>query len=435
MTKAGEAWEALFIKFSIPERVANYGYYDISSDEFKSLHFEPRLLTKVDHSHQLPPVMKQNGLSILSLTNSTWRIGPFEVFEKLPNWTAPDDNVTHKALPSWLQSLTKDGITGEGALVNAADASGILNDFCGEDLLATITGKGRSSTFDFVVDNRSSGTTSISVKSAQIEIDAGFEGPNSLFLFEAKKHLSIDFNIRQLFYPFRTWDGRVAKKVRPIFITLANDVFDLTEFAFPDPRNMSSIELVSTRRFMLSVDLVFEREIVEIAKRVSAEGTRVIERHVPFPQADDFERVIDITEFVASEARSIEDISANYEFHPRQADYYFSAARYLGLGEIVRGSDGVKYRQVTKLGEEIIGLPYAAKRKAIAKLVLEIPAVREIYMLKVQHGVLADIAEAERIVFEHSRHDGISGSTIHRRAQTVLSWVRWLLSLDTSKRA
>lgn len=434
MTKAGDAWAQLFSQYNIAEKVANDGFYDISSAEFKALHFEPRLLTKVDHSHQVPPIMDEHGLSILTLTNSTWRIGPFEVFESLPSWTTPDETITHKSLPSWLQSLTKDGITGEGALVNAAAASGILNDFCGEDLVATITGKGRSSAFDFAVNNKISGTTSIEVRSAQIEIDAGFEGPEALYLFEAKKHLSLDFNVRQLFYPFRTWDGRVAKKVRPIFITLANDVFDLTEFSFPDPSSMSSIELVSSKRYMLSEDLVSEREIVDIARRAIAEAGRVVNRDVPFPQADDFERVIDITEFVYTEPRSIDDISTNYEFHPRQADYYFAAARYLGVGEIVRGSDGINYRQITPLGEQIIRLPYAAKRKAFAKLVLEIPAVRDIYILKIEHGVLADIAEAERIVAEYSVDEGISGSTIHRRAQTLLAWVRWLIALGADRR-
>jgi hypothetical protein len=432
MVMSHDAWEKLFDKYDIHGRAESNGYFDITSSEIKALNYEPRLLTKIDHSHQVPPVMKQNGLSILTLTNSTWRIGYFEIFQKLPEWTPPDNSVVHKKLPDWLQSLQRDGITGEGALVNAADASGILNEFCGEDLIATITGKGRSGTFDFKVDNKHSGTTLVEVKSAQIEIDAGYEGPNALYLFEAKKHLSMDFNIRQLFYPFRTWDGRVRKTVKPIFITLANDVFDLTEFAFPDPTNMSSIELVSNKRFMLTEQTISRREIVQIAKQLQAGPYLELQYKVPFPQADDFERVIDITEFVGTEPRSAEDISTNYEFHPRQADYYFSAARYLGLGEIVRGSDGTKYRQLTKLGEEVVALPYAMKRKAFAELVLRIPAVREIYLLKVEHGVLADLTEAERIVAESSHAEGISGSTIHRRAQTVLSWVRWLLTFEAT---
>jgi hypothetical protein len=193
---------------------------------------------------------------------------------------------------------------------------------------------------------------------------------------------------------------------------------------------MSSISIVSTRRFMLSDAKISQRELFEIAKQIDSGDNSTIERKVPFPQADDFERVIDITEFVSTEPRSKDDIYSNYEIHPRQADYYFSAARYLGVGELVRGSDGVNYRQITKLGESIINLPYAAKRKEFAKLVLEIPAVREIYLLKIEHGVVVDIAEAERIVSETSQEEGISGSTVYRRAQTVLAWVRWLMSLD-----
>ena len=238
--------------------------------------------------------------------------------------------------------------------------------------------------------------------------------------------------MRQLYYPFRTWDGRVEKKVRPIFITLANDVFDLTEFAFVEKENMSSIEMVSSKRYMLSSERVSELEIVEIAKELQLGKKPFAERKVPFPQADDFERVIDITEFVSTEPRSVDDIATNYEFHPRQADYYFSAARYLGLGEIVRGSDGANYRQLTPLGQQIVALPFAAKRKAMARLILEIPSIREIYLLKVQQGVLADITEAERLVSESSKEEGISGSTIYRRAQTVLSWAKWLLSFDNA---
>jgi hypothetical protein len=213
MTKASDSWQLLFENFRISEKVLEDGYFDIEPSHFKKFHLEPRLLTKVDHSHQLADVMKKNGLSILTLSNSSWRIGTFDIFQKLPEWRGPDETVIHKALPNWLQSLKKDGITGEGALINAAEASGILEDFCDEELVATVTGKGRSTAFDFVINDRKSRQSTISVKNAQIEIDAGFEGQGSLCLFEAKKHLSLDFNIRQLYYPYRTWADRVEKPV------------------------------------------------------------------------------------------------------------------------------------------------------------------------------------------------------------------------------
>jgi hypothetical protein len=46
-------------------------------------------------------------------------------------------------------------------------------------------------------------TFDININGAQIELDAAYEGIESLALIEAKKYLSDDFLIRQLYYPFR----------------------------------------------------------------------------------------------------------------------------------------------------------------------------------------------------------------------------------------
>lgn len=428
MTKAGDNWKFLFEKYRIAENVDKYGYFDIQASHFKTNNLEARLHTKIDHSHQLPSIMKATDTSILTLTNSSWRIGHFEIFQKLPTWTAPDKSVKTKSLPQWLESLTRTGITGEGALVNAAAAAGILNDFARDELMQTITGKSRSATFDFTVRNRSGEVTPINVKSAQIEVDAGFEGKNSLVLLEAKRHLSLDFNVRQLLYPYLTFSSRVKKTVRPIFITLANDVFDLNEFAFEDPTELSSIRLVKSCRYMLADSKVSEKEILQLALAIDANPSLLASNSAPFPQADDFERIIDMIEFVAAEPRSVDDITNLYEFSPRQSDYYFSAARYLGLGEVVKGSDGLKYRQATELGSRISKMSYSEKRLELARLVLQIPALREIYLNYFENQQLMPKDFAEAVVAKWSAGDGISGSTVGRRTQTITAWVKWLIA-------
>jgi hypothetical protein len=282
--------------------------------------------------------------------------------------------------------------------------------------------------FDFTVRNMRGGVTEINVKGAQIEVDAGFEGRNSLLLLEAKRHLSLDFNVRQLLYPYLTFAGRVKKIVRPVFITLANDVFDLSEFKFDDPKDFSSIQLVASARYMLTDVSVSEREIVQIALAIDAIPSSTVPKLAPFPQADDLERIIDITEFVAAEPRSIDDITTLYEFSARQSDYYFSAARYLGLGTVVKGNDGLNYRQATALGASIAKMPYAEKRIALAKLILQIPALREVYLAYFKNYQLMAKSDAERIVEKWGRLEGFSGSTVGRRTQTILAWVRWLIS-------
>lgn len=56
------------------------------------------------------------------------------------------------------------------------------------------------------------------------------------------------------------------------------------------------------------------------------------EPKLPFPQADSFERVINLCELLKQKGFiSKNDITQNYDFDYRQTNYYSSAARYLGL--------------------------------------------------------------------------------------------------------
>jgi hypothetical protein len=424
-------WEEIFNRYNIVQRVEREGYADLTAAELKAI-YEPRLLTKVDHSHQLPTVMKNHGLSILTLSASTWRVGPFNIFQTLPEWKTPDHTVASRSLPSWLESLSLEGLTGEGAVMNAAAASGMLDEFCGEELVSTITGKGRSGDFSFTVDGGPNGKTNIDVRGAQIEIDAGFEGRTGLFLFEAKKHRAIDFNVRQLYYPFRAWNQRVRKPIRPVFLTFANGVFDLTEYRFTDPNNFSSSEIVSHSRFMLGAGLPKEEEIVQAAKSAKIQPTQRVQppKDIPFPQADDFERIIDLVEFLADSPRTLEDITSEYEFAPRQSDYYFNAARYLGLAEVVRGEDGKNYRQATALAEEIIKLPYRQRQVRLAELILAIDPISEIYLNWVSKGETPHLDKVEELFTKSESSNGLSGATLRRRAQTISAWVGWLKSFD-----
>lgn len=429
MTKFDDNWDAVFHKYGVADVVRKQGFCDITARDFKALQLEPRLMTKIDHSHRLPEVMKRLGLSILTLTNSSWRVGPFAIFAELPQWKAPDSGVTVRYLPTWLESLKTSGITGEGAMLNAADASGILRDFFQEEVTPTITGRGGSGTFAYEIDTLAGKPWTIQVDRAQIEIDGGFEGRSGLYLVEAKKHLSLDFNVRQLYYPYRTWASRVAKPIKPVFMTLANDVFELNEYQFVEPGNYSSIELVASRRYMLSESRIDPESLRELAARPQFREVSGKENKVPFPQADNFERIIDLLEYVADGPRTTEDIAAEYEFVPRQSDYYFSALRFIGLGEFSTNSEGLRVRQATPKGLEISRLSYSEKRLELAKILLEIPAVHKVFETFIRRRVFVSLDEVEKIVGTESHHEGISGATVRRRAQTVLAWSKWIASL------
>lgn len=61
------AWEYLFDKYDISNRVDIYGDFIISATQIKEVR-EPRLMAKFDHVVNLPKIFADNGLSILPIT-------------------------------------------------------------------------------------------------------------------------------------------------------------------------------------------------------------------------------------------------------------------------------------------------------------------------------------------------------------------------------
>ena len=54
---------------------------------------------------------------------------------------------------------------------------------------------------------------------------------------------------------------------------------------------------------------------------------------IPFPQADKFERIINLCELLSKKEMHKDEITQKYDFDSRQTNYYTAAARYLGLIE------------------------------------------------------------------------------------------------------
>ncbi len=211
---------------------------------------------------------------------------------------------------------------------------------------------------------------------------------------------------------------------------MANDVFDLSEYEFSQPENFSSANLLRHRRYTLSERSVSRRELIEIAQKCQAERNHSAELSAPFPQADDFERVMDMASFLAEGPKTSDDIATNYDFHLRQSDYYFSALKFLGLAENVTTEDGQKARVASQLAHKILSLPPRDRKLAYAELLLGITQVREAFMAAVISNRPPNSREIEESISKDSISFGIAGSTIRRRAQTIHAWTCWLLDLD-----
>jgi hypothetical protein len=425
------AWAKAVDKYQILDRVQKNGFADVSASQLKVFR-EPRHMGKIDHEENLPEVFSENNLTILTLSNSSYRVGQFEIFQKLPAWEVPGDEVETISFPIDLETLDIANLTSEPSVMNAAYSSKMLQNFCGEDLVLTVSGRMRTGVFDFDVDVKTGGKQSLKVSNAQMEIDAGYEGKNKFYIFEAKNHSAKNFNLRQIYYPTRSWSQKIKKPVVPIFLTHSNDVFDLYQFAFENERVLSSAHLASHRRFMLSHKSPETKDLFEIAKRVkeSSPSPNPEQSSTPFPQADNFEKVVDLVGILLEEPRSADDITTHFAFDPRQSDYYFNAAKYLGLAYSSKDEEGIlELRRATPEAERIFKLPYKEKYTALAGKILEILPLAEAYEFLLKEKSKPSLQQIVDSMSYYPPTANLAESTKRRRAQTLISWADWLAQI------
>ena len=141
-------------------------------------------------------------------------------------------------------------------------------------------------------------------------------------------------------------------------------------------------------------------------------------KSAPFPQANDFQKVISIINIDDDEKLKDYGYMCIYlgEISPRQVDYYISACIYIGLLD--------EHKAFTELGQRLHQMGTTDKMAELARYIISDEIFGTVYFRQKLLGFdletedVVDIMK-EYIVFE-------SEAMYKRRASTVLSWVRWL---------
>ncbi|BFL75052.1 hypothetical protein M7M4_18040 [Corynebacterium pseudogenitalium] len=388
------------------------GYFYIGARELEQLSGrQPRLMAKHDFSTSRPWIFQRLQLGIVPVSRSEYLVGRFNLYERFPETQRGE--VRTLELPAGLDTLSLEAVSSEAVALNGASASGMLEDFLGcAPLQATVAG--RMSTRGLKVRLPDLGVD-VAVDRAQMEIDGGFESLEHLVLVEAKNHLSEDFNIRQLYFPYRRFQQRLAKDVVPVYLVYSNGIFHLYRYEFRDPADFRSISLVDSARYALSSSHLDAQAALDIVRAVAPEP----EPAVPFPQANSFERVVNLLELIALQPLSKAEITQRYDFDPRQADYYANAARYLGLAEPVEDT-----WEPTERGRRVIEQPQRdARNGALIRALAARRVFREVLELSLARGAVASTAE----ICAAMDGLGLSLATSRRRASTVARWTQWVL--------
>ena len=412
------AWEKLFDKYQILDRVDRDGQFQISASQIKEFR-EPRLMTKFDHRVNLPAIFRKHNLAILPVTRGDYVISSFSAYQ---DFEAPEAEVQRISVPAHLQSLMPKFLVSEAIALNCANACGILSDFLEDEaLVPTVSGRMSSGGFAFRIDT-ALGPKTVSVDHAQIEIDAAYEGLHCLSLFEAKRDLSDDFLIRQLYYPFRVWSGRVTKPVKTVFLIFSNGVFYLYQYQFEEPGYYNSLRLVKQKNYVIATQIT-RSDIERLLRTVP----QVPEPEVSFPQANSMSRIVNLMELLYERPMTRQEITSEYAFDERQTNYYTDAGRYLELIDKGRDETGGILFRLSPQGRRMMGLEYRERQLAIAAQILKHRVFHQTLKLHLESGEMPDTQQVVRIMKQSHLYHVEAESTYVRRSSTVTGWLNWIL--------
>lgn len=122
-SKNGIAWEKIFEKYLILDKIASDGRFSISSSDINEFR-EVCLMTKFGHKSRLRKLFSENKLSILLTSIDTSETGLFETFY---DYNKEDIKVTPIHFSLYLESSDYKDITSKARAINCTSVSKILH--------------------------------------------------------------------------------------------------------------------------------------------------------------------------------------------------------------------------------------------------------------------------------------------------------------------
>ena len=165
--------------------------------------FEPRLLCKMDSNYSRPDIFKQNNIYMISIKNGIYALIKENIYVPLIKYIGVPNIINKKN-----DSLILDIGNSETSMLDKMYYNNILNDIIGEKIkYGPLLGGRHRCNFNTIIGNES-----ITIQGSQYETDGCYETDNYVCIVEAKTIDCDDFNIRQLYYPFREVYKKVGDK-------------------------------------------------------------------------------------------------------------------------------------------------------------------------------------------------------------------------------
>lgn len=181
---------------------------------------------------------------------------------------------------------------------------------------------------------------------------------------------------------------------------------EFSRLTFVDPEDPASVECLDSFSFTIAAD--------DSSLSLTADWTA---GGIPIPQANSVPRLIEFASLVNGQQFNDAELARSLSISRRQIGYYGNAGRTLGIFHRVDRT----YWTTTELGQSV--LVSASRDLAFAKL---IGATYSAFLKSLPPG--SDLASStlEWFVDRNSKNSQISGSTIKRRASSLIAWLVWM---------
>jgi len=214
----------------------------------KQSQFEPRLLCKQDTYEKRPDIFKKHNLCILSVKNGEYLLTKTNIYHILDYNREGHDKIHNlKRNPN---SLVLQIGSSETSLIDNLRYSKMFetSDYLDEPIQfgPLLNGRHRC-TFTTKL-----GDKEIKIEGSQYETDSCYESENYILLIEGKGGNNDSFNIRQLYYPYRSIYDTVLnkKKIMPLYINNdKNNIIHIWSFTFVNPLELTSIKCLSYKKY------------------------------------------------------------------------------------------------------------------------------------------------------------------------------------------
>lgn len=427
MHNVNEFWNAIFEKLKILEHLKSEDFFVLSKSDC-SMVFNNEFKIRIEEYfifgslEELPKIFKDNGLVLLQKFKSIFSICYADNYMSLPKLTYEPTLFKDTIKVLHLNTFNTSNLSFGIKLIN----SGILGDILAssDDSKIEIS---EVYSFNSVLSesldikpvyksNKTFKTSLMRVGHVKLFYDFLIEDDSSLYCLTIHKTFFGSINKSLKFNILHSIKGFTDKSI--VFIDIFRDKKSiyLYEIVFQNENDINSIESINEMKFRFSV----EEQKVKRSNFILKDQKNdyfVAEELTPFPQANDFEKVIKYCDLIYSNKKQMQELISELGITSRQVTYYKDSCLFLKL---IREQDRQIYLN-TDLSKIYREGTVKQKYEYFISAIIDNESLFKCYNLYVKDNL--NVTTFNQVV---RNSYNMSESTLKRRLSTVRSWFKWL---------